>query len=178
MFRPCQNYPVKKGRASDVQPEFVVISQQHAHWFRQLRRLQSYSRFRAHHSSDNDHAHGTSLWSSILRAKGFFQQFQHGGKKKSSQVFGAPASIPLVPPSHETAGKRSLNPFKIDVRKLEHELRSKRRQFAATRRSELAHMVFKDIQRQSPDRVDLLLRSNTGVVKHVDHRNAIINSHH
>jgi len=165
--------PVKKGRASDVQPEFVGISQQHAHWFRQLRRQQSYCRFRAQHSSDNDHAHGTSLWSSILRAKGFQQGFRTWWQKASSQVFGAPASIPLVPPNNETAGK-IFESFQIDVRKLEHELRSKRRQFAATRRSELAHMVFKDIQRQSPDRVDLLLRSNAGVVKHVDHHNAII----
>ena len=114
-----------------------------------------------------------SLWSSILHSKGFHGGFSYWWVKEGSQVFGAPSEIPLIPPSFEVADK-IYESFHVDVRKLERELGSTRRKHAITRRSELAHLVFKDIQRQSPDRVDLLLQVNSGRVHKVDHQDAIV----
>ena len=156
--------PVRKGRKGDLQPHFAGVSQQHAHWFRQLRRVQSYSTFRKVHSTDTDQAHGTSLWSSILRGKGFPGGFRQWWKHSGSQVFGAPSDIPLIPPSYQVAHK-IFESLQIDVRKLERDLCAKRKKHAVSRRNELAHMVFKDIQRQSPDRVDLLLQASIGQIE-------------
>ena len=165
--------PLRSGRSGDIQPQFAGISQKHAHWFRQLRRLQSYTRFRRIHASDTDHIHGTSLWSSILRGKGFSGGFCEWWTKEGSQVFGSPQTIPLIPPCHEIAAK-IYESFQLDVRKLENELRGKQRKHAVSRRAELAHLVFKDIQRQSPDRIDLLLKSNSGIVKEIHSNDAIL----
>lgn len=164
--------PVRKGRAGDIQPNYAGISQQHAHWFRQLRRLQSYCRFRAVHATDTDQSHGASLWRSILCGKGFQGSFRSWWHQEGSQVFGAPSEIPLVPPSSAVADK-IYESFQLDVRKLEKNLHAKRRQHAVSRRAELAHLVFKDIQRQSPGRIDLLLKTNKGKVTQVDHQDAI-----
>ena len=53
-------------------------------------------------------------------------------------------------------------------------LRATRTKHAVSRRSQLAHLVFKDIQRQSPDRVDLLLKANHGIIRDIDPHNAIL----
>ncbi len=129
--------------------------------------------FRKAHPSDTEHAHGTSLWSSILRGKGFHDGFSQWWVHSSSQVYGAPSRIPLVPPTISVAEK-IFESFQLDVRKLERELCAKRKAFAISRRSQLAHMIFKDIQRQHPDRVDLLLKSSSGTIRQVDYQNAII----
>ena len=159
--------PVKQGRVSDVQPLFAGISQQHAHWFRQLRRLQSFARFRKTNSTDTPHGHGVSLWSSILRAKGFDSNFSHWWVGNASQVFGAPKTLPLCPPPFEVATK-IYESFLIDVRKLEQHLKSQRLKFARDKRQELAHLIFRDIRRTAPDKVDVLLKTQSGEVLEVD----------
>ena len=142
---PFHRGPVRAGRASDVQPLFARLSQQHAHWFRQLRRIQSFVHFRKVHDSDTPQGHGVNLWSSILRAKGFEGPFTGWWERHSSRVFGAPISIPLSPPRWEVAVK-IYESFLIDVRSLESLLRSQRCKHARDKRKELAHMIFKDIQ--------------------------------
>ena len=159
--------PVKAGRNSDVQPSFAGMSQQHAHWFRQLRRLQSFVRFRAVHDVDTPTGHGASLWSSVLRAKGFDGNFGQWWKAKSSRVFGAPESIPLIPPNWEVS-KKIYESFLLDVRTFEQSLKSQRCKHARDKRKELAHLIFRDIRRPAPDRVDVLLKSPAGEIVQVD----------
>ena len=53
---------LKPSRSGDVQPGFHGQSRKHAQWFRQLRRLQNFVRFRKAHPHDTEHAHGVSLW--------------------------------------------------------------------------------------------------------------------
>ncbi len=159
--------PVRQGRASDIQPLFAGNTLQHAHWFRQLRRLQSYVRFRKVHSNDTLTGHGVTLWSSILRAKGFEGSFVHWWKKSSSKVFGAPECIPLIPPLWEQAS-RIYESFLISVRSLEQSLKSKQCKFARDKRKELAHMIFRDIRRTAPDRVDVLLQATKAEITEID----------
>ena len=162
-----QRSPVKPGRTSDVQPIFAGLSLQHAHWFRQLRRLQSFVRFRKAHPTDTDHSHGVTLWSSILRAKGFEGSFPIWWTRHGGRVFGAPSECPLCPPAWEAATK-IYESFLIDVRTLENNLKAKKMQHAKVKRQELAHLVFKDIKRVAPDRVDVLLKSTHGEIVTVD----------
>ena len=61
--------PVKPGRRTDVQPLFGGLSQQHAHWFRQLRRIQSFVRFRKVHPVDTEHGHAVALWGQCATSK-------------------------------------------------------------------------------------------------------------
>lgn len=159
--------PVRAGRVTDIQPIYAGLSQQHAHWFRQLRRIQSFVNFRKVHVADTHTGHGVSLWSSILRAKGFEESFAKWWTCKSSRVFGAPDCLPLCPPPWDIAS-RIYESFLIDVRTLESNLRSKRHKHAKDKRKELAHLIFKDIRRAAPDRVDVLLKTVQGEVLSVD----------
>ena len=167
---PFHLNPVKVGRTSDVQPVFAGLCQQHAHWFRQLRRIQSFVRFRKIHDIDTANGHGVSLWSSIVRAKGFEGSFPKWWETQASRVFGAPHLLPMIPPTWERAVK-IYESFLIDVRSLENSLKSKRMQHAKDKRKELAHLIFKDIRRSAPDRVDVLLKTIHGEIVEVNHEN-------
>ncbi len=170
---PFRSGPLRPGRHGDVKPTFVGTSQQHAHWFRQLRRLQSYCRFRRVHLTDCDNAHGASLWSSVIRAKGFSGGFCNWWQVEGAKVFGASDKFPLIPPPEQQA-RAIYDSFLLDVRRLEQTLRSQQRKFAVDRRKELAHVIFQDIKRSSPDRVDVLLRVTSGKVIQVDCENAAL----
>lgn len=159
--------PVKSGRPTDVQPLFAGLSQQHAHWFRQLRRIQSYMNFRKVHLTDTSTGHGVALWSSILRAKGFESNFAWWWNGRSSRVFGAPHNLPLFPPDWEVA-KKIYDSFLIDVRRLEQQLKSQCTKHSREKRQELAHLIFKDIRKTAPDRVDVLLKTQHGQIAQVD----------
>lgn len=100
---------IKPSRNGDVKPLFYGQSRQHAQWFRQLRRLQAYCRFVKAHPSDNQHAHGTSLWRSILLSTGFHPSFgAWWHESNQTKLDGAPEQIPLVPPCHLLAESISL----------------------------------------------------------------------
>ena len=164
--RSFHHGPVKPGRVTDIQPLFAGLSQQHAHWFRQLRRLQSFVNFRKVHQTDTPTGHGVALWSSIIRAKGFDDTFVQWWKQHSSRVFGAPNHLPMDPP--EFVAQKIYESFLIDVRKLERSLKSQINTHTKDKRQELAHLIFKDIRRTAPDRVDVLLNTQQGQVVQVD----------
>lgn len=67
---------LKKGRMGDVMPTYHGQSVQHAQWFRQLRRLQSYVRYRQCQEVETEAVHSVQLWRSILCAKSFPSGFQ------------------------------------------------------------------------------------------------------
>lgn len=148
---------LKPSRRGDVWPLFHGQSRQHAQWFRQLRRLQAYCRFIHAHPSDTTTAHGASLWRSILTGNGFYPSFPVWWFECcNTKLDGAPVECPLAPPQHVVAESIYFS-FAIEVRNLENQLLQARRKFAQQRRQELAHLVFQDIKRAPPDRLDLLL---------------------
>ena len=165
--------PTKPGRHGDVQPTFIGTSCQHAHWFKQLRRLQSYCRYRKVNPSDSETVHGASLWSSILRARGFPAGFVNWWKFEGAKVHQAPDILPLFPPSAAIA-LTIYESFLIDVRRIEQTLQAQQKKFAADRRKEMAHLVFQDIKRAAPDRVDVLLKVTSGTVTEIDLDNAFL----
>ena len=148
---------LKKGRPGDVVPLFHGQSVQHAHWFRQLRRLQAYCRHRKAHPVDDVQAHGVQLWRSILCAKGFEGGFSRWWTSHATVLLsGAPSTIPLVAPEFPCA-ELVYQSFAMEVRKLENRLNHARKAHAIKRREDMAMLVFQDVKKVPPDRVDLLL---------------------
>ena len=165
---------LKKGRSGDVIPMYHGQSVQHAYWFRQLRRLQAYSRHRKVHPYDDSNAHGTQLWRSILCAKGFGHSFRKWWYEQCQTLIdGAPTEIPLVAPTWECA-EAIYHTFAIEVRKLENSLNKARRSRAIQKREEIATLIFQDIKKVSPDRVDLLLSNSKAQVVEICPENVCI----
>lgn len=155
---------IKPSRNGDIKPLFHGQSRQHAQWFRQLRRIQSYCRFVKAHPMDTLDAHGTSLWRSILVGSGFHPSFTVWWSEScQTKLDGAPVSFPLAPPSHVVAESIYLS-FAVEVRSLENSLLQARRKVAQQKRQDLAHLVFQDIKKAPPDRLDLLLGHRQGTI--------------
>ena len=110
---------LKKGRMGDIPPTFQGTSVKHAQWFRQLRRLQCYVRYRRCHEVESEDLHGVQLWRSILCAKGFPIGFQHWWEHEcKTHLVGTPATCPIVAPPLELA-QPMYESFAIEVRALE-----------------------------------------------------------
>ena len=95
--------PPKKARRGDIQPQYVAATFRHAQWLRQVRRLQSYIRYRKAHEEVSTHA--TSVWGSIVRAKGFSPTFVSWWQTCEFRVHGSPFSIPYAAPGWQLAEK-------------------------------------------------------------------------
>lgn len=162
---------LRPSRKGDVQPQYEGSHAQHSQWFRQLRRIQAYSRFKkVHHLElDNASAHGTSLWRGILCAKGFAGGFPSWWEHHcNTRLCGAPGILPLVPPSHEVA-ELIYGSLVCEVRALEAKLRSALQTKLRSQRAEMAHLVFRDCQAAQPDKVDILLQHRQSQVVEVNH---------
>ena len=160
---------LKPSRKGDIQPKYEGTNAQHSQWFRQLRRLQAYCRFKKAYPIDTDNAHGAALWRSVIHAKGFQRNFPDWWEHQcGTLLFGAPASVPLIPPPLDMA-ELIYNSLTIEVRSLENKLRASRQAKLRQQRTEMAHMVFRDCKPDPPDRVDLFVAHKQSKVISVDH---------
>ena len=165
---------VKPSRSGEVKPMFHGQSRLHAQWFRQLRRIQAFVRFRKAHPQDTLHAHGVSLWRSILMAKGFVPHFAHWWQFSChTHLEGTPRECPLIAPDSEVASL-IYHSFAKEVRALEKKLLQARGKFARDRRREQAHLIFKDIQKVPPDRLELMLDAPNATVTSIDVDNLML----
>lgn len=165
---------VKPSRSGEIQPLFHGQSRLHAQWFRQLRRLQSFVRFSKAHPHDNGHAHGAAVWRSVLTAKGFVPDFVSWWKDScQTHLDGTPDECPLAPPSHVVASSMYAS-FAQEVRKLEHKLLQARSKFAKERRRDQANLIFRDIQKTPPDRLEMLLGIQEATIDCIDESTAML----
>eukprot|EP00435_Cladocopium_sp_Y103_P015092 s2658_g3.t1 len=160
--------PIKPAREGDVQPQFFGTSVQHAHWYRQVRRLQAYCRFVHSLRPPKDPAHGAQVWGSIVRAKGFTPTFPAWWTHVMHRAPGAPDVFPLVPPSGVVA-QSIYDTCVLALRHLERKLKANSRSYAIARRQADPSLIFRDIRQISPDSVDMLIRPTTARVVDVDH---------
>ena len=158
---PVNPMHLKPSRKGDVVPDFVGSSKQHSMWFRQLRRLQAYMRFRHRNPNDTQELHGAALWRSILVAKGFHPSFVQWWN--SACLDGAPAECPLVPPSYLVA-EGMFHSFSHAVRSLEGKLKYARQQVARKHRVDQTNVIFRDIKKASPERVDMFVSALSATV--------------
>ena len=169
---PCrttfQVTPLRAGRSGDLRPSFLGFSHVHRQWFRQLRRLESYGRLVRHgvHTWDSmDHC--AQLWNSILGANGFRVDFAFWWV---SQGYAAAyhCCVPLVPPDAVLANTLLLA-FTEVVRDFEKHLLSQQRYKAKMSKASGLGALYKEVRRDPPEPVSLLVQSTIARVEAVDH---------
>ena len=165
LLKPAHVSPLKVGRKGDFQPGFCGQSTRHAHWLRQVRRLQAYCRLM---NSSSDVAIQTAeSWGAILRAKGFFPTFSDWWLQCEQRVHGAPAQCPCAPPGGQTA-LAMFDSMVLALRAFESCLMKQSRQYAKFRREQNPNLVFQDIKPPVTPGVEILLQPICAEVEEVD----------
>ena len=159
--------PLKPPRAGDVRPGFVGTSLQHAHWYRQVRRLQAYVRFAKARNPHAHPAHAGTTWGAIKRAKGFEPNFVARWKASRFQVHSAPAVCPDAPPSVDVA-QAIYDSCLIALRHLENDLKRSSRAQAKARRLANPQLIFQDLRVPGPDSLDLLIQPFQAKIIHIE----------
>ena len=147
--------PLRSGRVGEVVPLFLGGSLHYARWFRQLRRLQAYTQL-ARKNSCSVHAtvHKVSVWSAIVNAPGFSPSFVEWWEARHVHRVGDVDQVPTQAPSLEV--------FSLPLKQRQ------RFQQAKQRRKETARLVFRDIARDQPLPVHVLLKTTAAQVTQVD----------
>ena len=160
--------PLRSGRVGEVAPLFFGGSLHYARWFRQLRRLQAYTQLvRKNSCSVQATVHKVSLWSAVVNAPGFTPSFVEWWEARHVHRVGDVDQVPTQAPSLEVAQGIFLA-FKAEVHHLEYVLSQQRFQQAKQRRKETARLVFRDIARDQPLPVDVLLKTTAAQITQVD----------
>ena len=161
--------PLKKGRSCDVQPHFYGVSCQHAKWFKQLRRLQSFCAWTS--TQNRSHArnpfHEVMLWQSILQATGFSPSFSPWWP---SRLYRCPQDVPFIPQTTPSAAiaLSIYHAFLVEVRALETQLQAAKLAHAKGRRDRSPNLIFKDVGKPFAQPVETLLANRSTQVSCVD----------
>lgn len=166
-FTTFQVTPLRVGRAGDVRPSFLGFSHVHRLWFRQLRRLESFCRLVRHGVHCwNALEHRAFLWTSILNANGFRDGFLawwvaqgHAG------AFGF--FIPEFPPLYPVA-QRVFDAFQKIVGDFESHLKNQQRYKAKLTKTKSIGVLYKEVRRDPPEPVSVLVSSTMAKVVSVD----------
>lgn len=161
---PC---PIRKGRNGEITPKFFGPSFRFAQQFKQVRRLQAYVHLcrKAPTASCGQLA---ELWSSIRRSTGFPGGFCVWFASLHNAESPFPCFVPLVPPTVEHASF-IFSVVQDEVRRFEKNLLSQRVHDAKKRREHDLHYVFKDCEREQPQKVTLLVDTAVSQVVEIDH---------
>eukprot|EP00435_Cladocopium_sp_Y103_P008506 s2756_g2.t1 len=155
-------------RPAREQPQFFGTSVQHAHWYRQARRLQAYCRYVNSSKLPKECTHGAQVWGSIVRAKGFAPHFPEWWTHLQHRAPGAPDRFPMTPPSMSVA-TAIYDTCVIALRQLERKLRANSRAYAIARRQADPRLIYQDIRQISPDSVEMLVKPSSSKIVDVDH---------
>ena len=163
--------PLKRARKGEVQPHFVAATFPHAQWLRQVRRLQAYVRYVELHDASTLHAR--AVWGSIVRSTGFRPTFSAWWVECQWKTMGAPASLPMVPPSSHVASQ-VFDTLMLAFRAMEKDLQQSSRQYARQCREQNPNLIFQDIRSSANRGVEVLVRSETATIAEVRHEEAAI----
>ena len=170
--KPCHTRfevtPVGAGRSGDVRPSFLGFSHIHRLWFRQLRRLQSFCRLVRHgvHSWASLE-HRAFLWTSILNANGFRPGFATWWTLQGyDRVSGV--GVTDLPPPFEVAHKL-FEAFQVVVQDFESHLKQQQRYKSKISKTRGIGTLYKEVRRDPPDPVSVLVQSTVAKVTGVDH---------
>ena len=165
---PCKSNgaPLKPSRAGELNPSFFGYSLLHVHWFKQLRRLQSYKRLALAEQVTCSHvSHRELLWTSILRAPGFQPCFR-GWWETRVRVVGDLAQVPISPPTGQVAVSL-FETFKWDVQTLETHLNKHKNYVARLRKLDDVHQLYAQVRRDPPAQVDVMFQETSASVRQV-----------
>ena len=152
---------------TELEPKFRAVSFKYALWFKQARRLQSYSR-QVRVSAQACHTAGAhALWTAILRARGFDKSFADWWTHLSFGANNAPDTVPVQPPSSVIA-LAVFETFTMALRDFEVSMRKASRQYAKFRRQKAPNLMFMDLKDRGTHGVDMLVRHTKAQVDQVD----------
>ena len=158
--------PPKVGRHGELQPRYFGCSYLHCHWFRQLRRLQSFVRLAVDSNesvaSDHKREHRWLLWSAIRKAPGFAPNFPEWWRNKAHIGF-EPGVLPWEPPPRPVA-QILFEAFEFETRQLEARLVRDRKARRSTKLNHGLSKLYASVRRDAPAPVDLLLEPCTATV--------------
>lgn len=148
---PCKSVPVplRTSRQGEVEPKFLGYSLLHVHWFKQLRRLQSYCRLAGVPAPSPSHqSHALSLWTSILEAPGFKPDFSSWWRERL-QVVGDVKTLPWSPPGRDVASSIFAT-FTWEVSRLEEHLKKHKQYAARLKKVSDVRQLYKQVRRDPP----------------------------
>ena len=158
--------PVSAGRKGDCQPLYFGSNWQHAHMFRQVRRLQSYVRLIGSANWKTSHReHHASLWRAILRAPGFVPSFSEWWQQNTDCWSSCP-EIPVDPPGLVIA-TTIFEATRCCVHRFEKALVKHRAYENRIKKGYDMQQVYASVRRDPPAPVEVLLHSVHGVVAEV-----------
>ena len=159
--------PLRKGRQGDPEPHFFGQSIQHAHWFRQLRRLQSllHNVRKAMHSQEAV-IRRADTWHAIISAPGFFRGFVSWWASRPCKLAHAPNAISPGLPTLQALESICLC-FEANFREFEKGLLRDRKVLAKTRRLLDPNVAFKDVQARKACPVTSLVEGPSAMVEQV-----------
>ena len=144
---PATLPPLRRSRPGQVQPTFIGDHWQHAHWVRQLRRLQSLVQVLSKGTpTPSKRQHSFDLWRAILNAQGFEQSFRKFWLTRTIVLEGTPTSLPKDPPDFRQAQLIFQN-FSQEVKQLEASLKRDRLRHAKESRLKDPCKIFQDVKR-------------------------------
>ena len=165
---PCKSTgaPLKPSRHGEVVPTFFGYSLLHVHWFKQLRRLQSYlSLVRVGVLSIAHEEHQRALWTSILRAPGFQPCFRQWWSSRT-RVVGELDCVPFHAPGCAVAESLFAS-FQWDVQSLESTLRKHKHYAARLKKLDDTAQLYAMVRRDPPAQVDVMFQETVATVSHV-----------
>eukprot|EP00438_Fugacium_kawagutii_P027064 Skav214855 [mRNA] locus=scaffold16:296995:306518:- [translate_table: standard] len=160
---------VKPSRPSEVALRCDLIGSATKHWFRQLRRLQSYvAAINANKLTDDAITYRLELWSSIRRAPGFDKGFVHWWSYgRTAGLPEAPLQFPQGPPGQAVA-ETIFTSFKMCFEKFEAWNLRQRNQLLRVKYEAGMKGIFRDLRKTPRDQLDLLQDSFSYVVLAAD----------
>ena len=162
--------PLRASRSGEVLPKFFGISFIHKHWFRQLRRIQSYLHLaKGLHISPSRTEHQAQLWGAICRAPGFAPNFVEWWPTRPlivhNQVF-----VFDHPPSFDQA-EAIFAELQHQVRNLEKQLNKRLPQVHG---APTLSRLYKAVKRDAPAQVDVLFQSKQAKIERINHDDSSI----
>ena len=163
-----------KGRSGEVQPSFFGCRLKHAHWFRQLRRLQAlYQALCKGRDSSGAQEYRASLWHAILGAPGFGRPFADWWPCREIKLANDPTAVPAVIPTQQVCHSLFLS-FQANVEAYERVLTRTRCREAVLRRKQQPMLIFKDLRAEAPRPVESLVEGPSAVVVDYDPQEAAV----
>eukprot|EP00435_Cladocopium_sp_Y103_P041240 s12_g11.t1 len=158
--KPLKASPVppisKSSREGEVCLRSDLISTQVHHWFKQLRRLQSYRHAAlANKLTIDAEIYRLQLWMAIKRGRGFDGDFTSWWMRRLHRSQEAPAQLPLAPPAGSEAEAIFLD-FKRNFEAFEQWHLRQRRKLLQLKYDKCCHRLFRELKPPLRQQLDML----------------------
>eukprot|EP00435_Cladocopium_sp_Y103_P054257 s825_g17.t1 len=154
--RQCHTVTLRASRPGEVAMRSQLLGQETRHWFRQLRRIQSYHHaIKAAKLTASALAYRLELWSSILQAPGFVGGFAVWWSQTTSCHSDGLFRLPSAPPGLEVATSIFLN-FKTAYERLESWHLRQRGKLLKAKYETGMKGIHQDLRKIPRDRIDSL----------------------